>query len=68
MAKKRNFLNLEVQRFLLKEREKNKSLRQISKTVYDEFQVIASKSVVHRICQKKESVLTVTKNLSKRSL
>ena len=32
-------------------KRKNKSLRHISKIFYDEFQVIASKSVVHRICQ-----------------
>ena len=30
MAKERNFLNLEVQRFIIKESEKNKSVRQIS--------------------------------------
>ena len=54
MAKQgRNFLNLEVKRFIVKEREKNKSLTQISQAVYQKFQVKAPKSVVHRLCQKR---------------
>ena len=56
MAKERNFLTLEVKRFIVKEREKNKSLTQISEAVFREYKVKASKTVVFRICKNKDAI------------
>ena len=56
MAKERNFLTLEVKRFIVKEREKNKRLTQISEAVFREYKVKASKTVVFRICKNKDAI------------
>ena len=66
MAKERNFLTL-VKRFIVKEREKNKSLTQISEVVFRGYKVKASKTVVFRICKNEDAILPATENLSKTS-
>ena len=57
----RNVLTLEVKKFILSEREKQKTITQIANSVYKEFSIRTSKSVIHRCFKKKDDILaTIT--------
>ena len=53
----RVWLTLEVKKFILSEREKQKTIAEIGNSVFKEFRVKASKSAIHRCLKKKDDIL-----------
>ena len=60
-------LTLEQKRFIVLQREKKKTMNEITQDVYKEFGIKTTVSVVHRLCQQKERVLKATENMTKAS-